>query len=340
MNSGAKERTGADRTCEAFACSAPDVSVVIPTYNRPAAIHECVRSLYEQTFPAKQFEVIVVDDGSPQPIEPILFGDNTLTKNSERPRLRVIRQTNAGPAAARNRGAKEARGTLIAFTDDDCRPLPNWLETMVAAAAQYPGAMVGGSTFNGLPHDLFAETSQLILDMVYDHFNASPGHARFLASNNWILPRERFLELGGLDTTFRQAGGEDRDFCDRWTASRHPMIFLADARIEHRHAQNFRKFLNLHYRYGVGAKQFHTRRAARKSGSMRDDIGFHRRLLGQIPRFLQKQPSTLRKYQIAVSLTIWQLANASGFFAQSVLSKLTRTRVSTVSKSGMDEQSH
>ena len=123
-------------------------SVIIPTRNRPPAIIACLDALGRQEFTADAYEVIVVDDGSDDclQLDPRRWAD--------RFELRVLRQENAGPAAARQRGVAEARGAILAFTDDDCLPTPGWLATMVAAFESLPGPMVGGSTFNGLSADV------------------------------------------------------------------------------------------------------------------------------------------------------------------------------------------
>lgn len=85
------------------------VTIVIPTYNRAALIGHTIRNVFEQTYP--NIEVIVVDDGSTDDTSAALerFGNQ----------IRVIKQTNAGPSAARNRGLEAARGEIIAFQDSD-----------------------------------------------------------------------------------------------------------------------------------------------------------------------------------------------------------------------------
>ena len=285
----------------------PLVSIVIPTYARPERLRECLVALARQTMPADAFEIVVVDDGSPQPVVP---PEDTTPAG---PTIRIIRQPNAGPSAARNRGVAEAGGKLIAFTDDDCLPTPTWLESLVTAHRQFPDALVGGITFNGLTDDFFATTNQMIIDLVYEHFNADETSAYFLTSNNILCSRAAYFELGGFDTSFSRAGAEDRDFCDRWRASGRPLRLLPTATIEHRHAQNLQHFLELHYRYGLGAYRYHSKRRERGSGSMAQDMNFHGTLMRRLPRHLQKHRGLFRKAQIVTALLLWQAANALGF---------------------------
>jgi GT2 family glycosyltransferase len=288
----------------------PSVSVVIPTYGRPRQLADCLEALGRQTLPREAFEVVVVDDGSPMPL------DGVIAAAGDGLQVRLLRQANAGPAAARNRGVEGARGARVAFTDDDCLPEPSWLTALETAERRHPGALVGGSTINGLPDELFAATSQLIIDMVYDHFNADPSHAYFLTSNNLLCGREAYLALGGFDASYDRAGAEDRDFCDRWRKAGHRLVWAREARIEHRHSQSLGEFLDLHFRYGRGAHRYQSMRRSRGTGTMREDLGFHASLPRRLWKTLGATRVPLRKGQVAAALVLWQLANAAGFFAE------------------------
>lgn len=282
-------------------------SIVIPTRNRPQAVGRCLDALAEQTMPPGSFEVIVVDDGS----EPSLTLDTA--RWSSRFALKLIHQQNTGPAGARQRGAAEARGEFLAFTDDDCLPTPTWLETLVTALRENPEAMIGGSTFNGLKKDLLAETSQLILEMVYEHFNRDPANAYFFASNNIALRRDRYLASGGFDPDFDSPAAEDREFCDRWRMQGRPLFWKKNALIEHRHAQDLFGFCHLHFRYGQGAFLYQAKRKERASGSMAGDMAFHRTLPQVVFKKIRGRRCT-EQIAILTSLVIWQVMNTAGFF--------------------------
>lgn len=292
-------------------------TVVVPTYRRPGQVKACLEALTAQTL-REPWEVVVVDDGSPEPVAGIA---ERFTSQLD---LRVIRQDNAGPAAARNRGVREARGTFIAFTDDDCQPEHDWLATLVGAVRERPDALVGGTTINGLPHELFASTSQLIVDLVYEHFNADPDSAYFFASNNMLCGREAFLEMGGFDATFPRAGAEDRDFCDRWRMAGRPLVWRPAARVEHRHSQTLLKFLNLHMRYGRGAHMYQAKRRCRGSGTMREDLGFHSTLPRRVWARLRDHGSPLMRGGVLAALVAWQAANAAGFALEACTAAVAR----------------
>ena len=99
----------------------PRFSVVIPTYNRADTVLDTLSSCFAQS--CEDYEIIVVDDGST---------DATLDtlESVDDPRLVVIAQQNAGPAAARNRGMRQARGQYIAFLDSDDQWYPDFLEAV------------------------------------------------------------------------------------------------------------------------------------------------------------------------------------------------------------------
>jgi cellulose synthase/poly-beta-1,6-N-acetylglucosamine synthase-like glycosyltransferase len=231
----------------------PFASIILPSRNRPEPLRACVMACLRLDYPADQFEVIVIDDGSSMPID-AWSGDS---------RVRVIRQDNKGPAAARNAGIASARGAFLAFTDDDCCPRPDWLSTLVDAWSESPMALFGGRTWNGLPFNRFSAASQFLVDYLYDHFARTNPQQRFFTSNNLAGSRDCLMSLGGFDQNFPLPAAEDRDLCDRWREQGGALIYVPAAAVDHYHSLSLEGFLRQQFQYGRGAKTLRARRAMR-----------------------------------------------------------------------------
>jgi glycosyltransferase involved in cell wall biosynthesis len=112
----------------------PYFSVIIPTYHRNDLLAKCLDCLADgiQTLPFEQYKVIVTDDGSETTAEEMI--------RECYPWVQWVAGPHKGPAANRNNGAKYAKGKWLAFTDDDCLPDPQWLETYAEATVAEPFA--------------------------------------------------------------------------------------------------------------------------------------------------------------------------------------------------------
>jgi glycosyltransferase involved in cell wall biosynthesis len=284
----------------AMAPMRPFFSVIVPTYNRAEQLAECLRALACLDYPRDRFEVIVVDDGSRRPLEPIL------APWRDQLDLRLLTQANGGPALARNTGAARARGEFLAFTDDDCAPAPPWLGAMSDRFATTPTHAVGGRTVNALTANPYSRTSQAIMEVVYAHYNA--GSPRFFATNNVAFPAAGFRVIGGFDASFRTA--EDRDLCDRWLHHGFRMSYAPDAVVYHAHRLTLGGLLWQHFGYGRGAYRFHQARARRGSGRFRIELGFYGRLVGHPLTLPPDRGSLVLAGLLAVALA----ANTAGLF--------------------------
>jgi glycosyltransferase involved in cell wall biosynthesis len=162
----------------------PFFSVVVPTRNRPDQLVGLLEALCRQAYPAERFEVVLVDDGSDQPL------DAVIEPFRGRLSITLLRQPHAGVANARQRGTAAARGDFLAFTDDDCRPAPDWLARLAEFCVRHPGAAVGGSTINALTKNPFSEASQITVNYLVQHSNVDRENAVFFPHLQSGLPRK------------------------------------------------------------------------------------------------------------------------------------------------------
>jgi GT2 family glycosyltransferase len=280
-------------------------SIVIPTYNRPERLETCLNSLTRLNYPRDRFEVIVVDDGSIKSL------DGVVRPFQGALNLQFIRQENAGPAAARNTGAAQAKGKFLVFTDDDCQPTPNWLQALETCFEQDPNCLVGGHTINELADNLYSEASQLLVDYLYSYYNADPKQAKFFTSNNFALSTESFRKVGFFDTTFPLAAGEDRELCDRWLHHGYQMVYVPEAQVYHAHKLSLRSFWRQHFNYGRGAFHFHQVRAKRNQESMKVEPST---FYSDLVRYPFSTPTKHSGILLTSLFFVSQVANVAGFF--------------------------
>jgi glycosyltransferase involved in cell wall biosynthesis len=299
----------------------PSFSIIIPTYNRSERLAICLQSLTQLEYPQGCFEVIVVDDGGEKSLEAVVASFlNQLD-------ITLLTQTNAGPATARNRGAGQAKGQFLAFTDDDCLPDANWLQALATRFAITPDCLIGGRTLNILAENPYSTASQILIDYLYGYYNANPNQARFLASNNFALPADRFHSMGGFDITYARAAGEDREFCDRWLSQQYSMIYAPEAVVYHAHQLGLYTFWRQHFNYGRGAFCFRQMQSLKDSPSLSAETSADKELAKEEP--IKVEPlsfygklliypfltsSSQPAFVLSVLLLISQIANTVGFF--------------------------
>lgn len=184
----------------------PAISVIIPVFNDPEGIGTCLNALAEQTWPMEGLEVIVVDNDS----QPALTSDQDYPFN-----LRLLKCLTPGSYAARNLGAKNAKGKILAFTDADCTPSPNWLEAGAQALEASSGTeLIGGDVVLFKPQPLTATARyQLVTGFQQEENILSKG---FTATANLFCLRSQYLSIGPFEE--RLLSGGDREWC--WRALR------------------------------------------------------------------------------------------------------------------------
>ena len=188
---------------------------MIPTRSRETRLSFALEALAAQTLSHDRFEVIVVraDDSAPDHAEPPEGLD-----------LRFL-EAPAGPATQRNVGWRAARGELIAFTDDDCRPGPGWLAELAAAAEADRERILQGRT-----------------EPDPDELHLLHGRARSIDirdADDWYptcniaYPKSLLDRLGGFDEQFPTSWGEDTDLGFRAAAAGAELRYVGDALVHH-----------------------------------------------------------------------------------------------------------
>ncbi len=285
-------------------------SVVIPSSGRADTLEMTLDALCGQTVPATEFEVIVVDDGASPPLALRLQGYR------DRLVLRSIRLERAGPSAARNAGARLASSPLLIFLDDDCVPVPGWLQAWRTAALDAPaaalaGPIVNGLPDNGLPDNLSSEAYHLIFGYLYSRHIESRGvatSAPFVISANFAVPAALFAGVGGFDERFRVAG-EDRMFSEQWLRRGYELRAVPAAVVRHHRPLTLVRFVAQQYRYGRGGAILRKElRAQGGRGKPLEDAAFYAKLL--LTAF--RHPKRGQRVPLFVLLGLSQAAIAAG----------------------------
>ena len=294
--------------------ASPQFSVIVPTRNRPGPLSACLEALTLLDLSHDRFEVIVVDDGSSSAVADVVH------RFRSRLDLTLLSQAPAGPATARSAGAARARGAILAFTDDDCAPAPDWLSALAVRLSSAPHSAAGGSTVNALPDNPYAVANQWILEWLFRYYNSDATRALFLATNNLALPAARFWEIGGFDTAhFPLAAAEDRDLNDRWQQHGFGMIFAAEAVVFHARALALGGFWRQHVGGGRGSAALHRARQQRRWPRSSFVWGFHLWWPLWATRALV-QTGGRRALRLAALVLLWRIAHTAGYAAEAMRS--------------------
>ncbi len=197
--------------------------MAVASHERPARLAALIAGLGAQTLDADAFEVVVVDDGSGSETAEVLAE----ARDRGELHLRVVRhETPRGPGAARNAAWRAGRAELVAFTDDDCVPAPEWLRALLAAVESSPGAVIQGRTdpdpAERRSAGVFSRT--VCVERLGPHYETC----------NILYPRALLERLEGFDEGFGLApGGEDTDLAWRAIELGVATAFAPDARVHH-----------------------------------------------------------------------------------------------------------
>ena len=199
------------------------ISVIIPVYNEGAALRRCLAGLWKQSIPRDGYEILVIDDGS---VDGCCDG-------LEAEGVRVFRQKNQGPAAARNLGAGAARGDILLFIDADCVPTPTFMES-VLRRFEAPDVVAVIGAYLTRQTGLVPRYVQLEFEQRYRRLMMRE-RIDFVGSHAVAFQRAAFLEAGGFRAELRM--NEDVDLGYRLAESGRHIVFDPEALVYHEHPE-------------------------------------------------------------------------------------------------------
>ncbi len=236
----------------------PDLSVLVPTYQRADLIAALLARLAHQTLAHERFEVIVVDDGSEPPIA--IDGDHPF-------HVVLLRQSNQGPAAARNLGLERCRAPLCLILNDDAIPADDLLERHLAVHAEEsvrgPVAVLG--TFHFSPRAVAASPFVELLDrtdLLFDFSTLKHG-----ARGNWTqfwtcnisVPTQAIRDAGGFDPANFRDIVEDVELGYRLERRGVRVLYREDAHAFHDHVWTRETYFPRSARLGAALVRFHAK---------------------------------------------------------------------------------
>jgi lipopolysaccharide/colanic/teichoic acid biosynthesis glycosyltransferase/GT2 family glycosyltransferase len=216
------------------------ISVIIPAKDAVKTLGDCLEALKQQEglLWGQDYEVIVVDDGSVDRTAEVAGSFF----------VQVVRQPNAGPATARNRGVRSARGELLAFTDADCVPCPDWLEKLTQP---FKDPAVVGVKGAYLTRQVSHVSRFVQLEYEYkDAHMQRHSSIDFIDTFSAAYRKEVFLQNGGFDETFRNPAVEDIEFSFRLARKGYRMVFEPLATVFHQHDRSLMEYLVRKYKIG------------------------------------------------------------------------------------------
>ena len=226
-----------------------DISVVIPVFNAERTIEACLESLYAQdTHP---LEIIVVDNGSTDKTMEIV---GSLMQRHEGVPTLLLQEARRGPSFARNRGAFQAQGDIIAFMDSDCMADPSWIDHVSQSFDRTDIGAVAGSVIGfdrqttfGKFHALFTLRA-LPSSQLFHAFTLVSGG---FPTANLSVRGTLFRSLGGFDENIPQFG-EDHDLCARIYRAGARIYFDKEAIVHHKHRKSIKSTWHQSFGFGTG----------------------------------------------------------------------------------------
>ncbi len=214
-------------------------SLVIPVFNAQNILSICLEAALNQTIPPNEYEIIVVDDGSTDGTSEIAF---------QYP-VRLIQQTNSGPASARNRGANAARGEIVVFTDIDCIMAPDFLENMIEPIESDSSVAGVQGIYRTEQAKFIARFVQAEIEQRYQLMKRRPT-IDFIGTYAAAYRKSCFQKAGGFDSVFTIASGEDTELSYALQETGNLLVLCPNAVTAHTHPDSLWHYLRVKFNRG------------------------------------------------------------------------------------------
>ncbi|MFH1478203.1 MAG: glycosyltransferase [Candidatus Omnitrophota bacterium] len=208
------------------------ISIVIPVYNAVDTIGLCLESLINQTVNKKDYEIIVIDNGSDDGSFTII---KEFVKKHNENKFILLQELKKGPSEARNRGIKSSSGTFIAFTDSDCVADKDWLKDIISAFDDEKIGAVAGNIKGYKPRNIIQKLLSITTlkglkeEKIFDEFTLTEGG---FSTTNLSIRKSLFQELEGF---LGEQYGEDHDLCARVYRKGFKIKYITNALVYHIH---------------------------------------------------------------------------------------------------------
>jgi cellulose synthase/poly-beta-1,6-N-acetylglucosamine synthase-like glycosyltransferase len=225
----------------------PKVSVVVCAYNAERTMEACLVSLRTLNYP--NYEVVVVNDGSTDRTLAITEAEKArYDADPAGPRLVLVSQENKGLSIARNVGAAAATGEIIAYTDSDCVPDPDWLAFLVYQFVRSGFVAVGGPNFPP-PEPSLVPAAVAVSPGGPTHVLLNDEVAEHVPGCNMAFTKKALEELHGFEPTYTTAG-DDVDLCWRLQNRGYAIGFSPAATVWHYRRNTVKAYLKQQMGYG------------------------------------------------------------------------------------------
>jgi len=223
-------------------------SIITPIYNRENEILDLIDSIINQSISSKNYELIIVDDGSTD-------GSINLIENkikSSNIDIFLIKQKNNGPGSARNKGMENARGNFFLFIDSDCEADKDWLKEILNAYDKFHFDAFGGPDSSKENYSVLQKSIDFSMNSFFTT-GGLRGNAKRLAkfyprSHNMGIKSSLFEKLGGFGSLRH---GQDIEFSNRIIKNKSKVVFLSKVIVYHRRRTSIKFFFKQVFNWGI-----------------------------------------------------------------------------------------